>query len=218
MDKSKFLNLMSMIESSGGKNLNHKPITKGIQAGTVAQGQYGLMPNTIDEMQRRAAAKGEDIPQSDEEVANAVADHIAAKTDDPRKQAYMWQYGHNLDPNKLSEEQLGANPRVQKFDQLAQKMGIKPPVSPQAKLSAKPEVQAGPDVTPQEAPVESDVQEPIKQAPVAIPPKPQVLQAQTPPVQTGDPLATQAALPKAMTFNKLSDFDEIGKPKKPGLV
>lgn len=38
------LESIKMIESSGGKNLIHKPVTTGLNAGTSAYGKYGLMP------------------------------------------------------------------------------------------------------------------------------------------------------------------------------
>jgi hypothetical protein len=36
-----------MIESSGGKNLNHRPMASGIHKGSRAGGYYGLMPETV---------------------------------------------------------------------------------------------------------------------------------------------------------------------------
>lgn len=38
---------ISAIESSGGRDLRHPTATKGVNAGSTAYGQFGLMPNTI---------------------------------------------------------------------------------------------------------------------------------------------------------------------------
>ena len=127
MDRKKFLQLMSLLESSGGKNLKHEEITQGIHAGDTAQGQYGLMPNTIDEFKHRAKLTNRSIPKNEIQVANRLAEHLEAKTDNPEKQAYMWQYGHNLDPDKIDEETLETNDRVLKFRELQKKLGIETP-------------------------------------------------------------------------------------------
>lgn len=126
MDKSRFLQLMSMLESSGGKNTNHKRIKHGIHAGDKAIGEFGLMPNTIEEFQRRAKLKKMPIPQGEQEVADMLESHLSAKTQDPDKKAYMWQYGHNLDPNKIDEQMLEKNERVRRFRELQRTLGIQP--------------------------------------------------------------------------------------------
>lgn len=41
------LDYIKMIESSGGKNTAHKPISHGVNSGTTAIGQYGLTPLTV---------------------------------------------------------------------------------------------------------------------------------------------------------------------------
>jgi len=52
-----FLKDISMIESSGGSNLDHEPIKAGIHAGDTAVGELGLMPNTIRELAKRIKRK-----------------------------------------------------------------------------------------------------------------------------------------------------------------
>lgn len=127
MDRSKFLQLMSLLETSGGKDMNHQTMTKGIHAGDTAKGQYGLMPNTIKEFKHRAKLLGEPIPKNESQIANALSDHLENKTDDPEKRAYMWQYGHNLDPDQIPQEEIENNPRILKFRELQKKLGIDMP-------------------------------------------------------------------------------------------
>lgn len=55
-----FLGPIGMVESSGGWNFGHAPVTSGAQAGTHAIGTYGLMPRTILGL---AAQSPEDFPE-----------------------------------------------------------------------------------------------------------------------------------------------------------
>ena len=109
-----FLNTISINESSGGKNLNHKKMKSGMHAGDSAVGQYGLMPNTIKEMARRM---GPDSPMAqyanmdnkklaqaikanpdhENQIAKFMANHLHDKFGgDENKMAYSWFQGHNL--------------------------------------------------------------------------------------------------------------------------
>ena len=54
----RFLKTIQMIESSGGKNFNHPEIESGIHEGHRAIGNYGLMPNTVQEIATRMKRKG----------------------------------------------------------------------------------------------------------------------------------------------------------------
>lgn len=45
-----FLRNISHIESSGGKNLEHKEIESGLHKGTAAIGRYGIMPKTAKDI------------------------------------------------------------------------------------------------------------------------------------------------------------------------
>ena len=82
MDKQGFLKLMSMMESSGGKNTQHQAVTTGLQAGDTAYGQFGLMPNTVKEMAKRRTLNGtaddtdKQIVDSDNDtVTNMLSQH-----------------------------------------------------------------------------------------------------------------------------------------------
>lgn len=130
-EKQKFLQLMSLMESSGGKNVNHKTVEGGIQAGDTAMGQYGLMPNTIKEMAQRRNIQNtgdhfdKQIQNVDNEIVPSVlvahpelesryAEELAAKALEKSggnqvDAAYRWRWGHNL-PNDRVEEIKAQNP------------------------------------------------------------------------------------------------------------
>lgn len=131
-----------MIESSGGKNFNHKKVESGIQEGQEGIGKYGLMNNTVQELinrERRGMAphqeeyytlKGkspeevksilENSPKSEDIFANQLTNKIGLE--DPDKAAYMWNMGHNLNKSNISDEQLDKSPYVDKFRKLKENL------------------------------------------------------------------------------------------------
>lgn len=136
MDYKKFLEKISQLESSGGKNTRHKPINKGLQKGQTAMGKYGLLPNTAEELVRRAKNEGTMVPELEaiegldqrsisnkvnkdpsieDELAFRLYDHISQQTKDPEKMAYMWNSGHNRNPASMEHEEVVDDPYVQKF-------------------------------------------------------------------------------------------------------
>lgn len=132
-DKVKtFLDLISQIESSGGKDTSHKEMAHGIQAGDAALGQYGLMPNTIYEMAKRQRMKDvlnipkEELsekfsPELEQKIADALANRVLEKSGgDQSVAAYRWNMGHNLPPERITPETLESSPYVQKFRALQQ--------------------------------------------------------------------------------------------------
>lgn len=121
-----FLNTISQIESSGGKNLNHPISNAPLQAGQKATGQYGLMPNTVDEMMKRAGrAPASVVPGGADEqlVANQLADRVLNRFQDPNMAAYAWHSGHNLTPNQVQARDYMNDPYVQKFQKLRGLLG-----------------------------------------------------------------------------------------------
>ena len=65
MDDKNFKTLkqiFSQLETSGGKNINHKTITKGIHKDDTAIGEYGLMPKSIQTQARRNIRDGVATP------------------------------------------------------------------------------------------------------------------------------------------------------------
>lgn len=138
----KFLDSISMNESSGGKNTEHETMQTGIHAGDTAVGNYGLMPNTVQEMHKRMKMEGNpnynpDIidadstqvqdmlkqnPQLQQQAAEYMAGMLLKKTGgDPEAAAYGWRYGHNAPADQLIEKSID-NPYVNSFDQYYNKI------------------------------------------------------------------------------------------------
>jgi hypothetical protein len=109
-----FLKTTSMIESSGGKNLNHPKIKSGIHAGDRAIGKWALMPNTVKELVGRMGqdpdvshyknmdnkqlhAELSKKPEHQEKIVTFLASKLHDKFGgDENKMAYSWNQGHNL--------------------------------------------------------------------------------------------------------------------------
>lgn len=136
-----FLRKIAMLESSGGINTDHVPVEKpGLQLGQKAIGDYGLLPNTIEELINRRRMEGtmtDDLKQLDGEsqdfisayvdadpklqkdLASTLGKHVLARQlGDENKAAYAWNTGHNLRPEQIKDEDLETNPYVQKFRNL----------------------------------------------------------------------------------------------------
>lgn len=142
---AKFLAKIKMIESSNGMDTNHKTMESGIHKGQSAYGSYGLMPNTIQEIVNRSRISGhmnpsykeiyhkdpeavkaalEQNPEIEEQLANDLALRLLQRMPDDERAAYGWNMGHNLPPERISDEDLNTHPYVQKFRAL-QKIGAK---------------------------------------------------------------------------------------------
>jgi hypothetical protein len=141
-DQKRFLQTIGQLESSGGQNTNHEMMDSGIQAGTAAIGKYGLMPNTVKELVNRRRIRGTSTPELqqlgemppdkmkayieanpglEDQLANELATKVITRQNgDPDRAAYSWKQGDNLKPDEISNEQLDANPYVQKFRRLNQ--------------------------------------------------------------------------------------------------
>lgn len=137
---SDFLKKIREIESSGGKNTNHKRMPAGIHQGTSAVGDYGIMPNTALETLNRMRLSSElpedyqrylntspeemeDALRTNPELYNSVAEYNAnralERTDgDEEKAAYMWNQGLNLNPDNIDDDILNSAQYVQKFRKL----------------------------------------------------------------------------------------------------
>lgn len=122
-NKKKFLQLMSMMESSGGKNVAHSRVPAGVQAGDTAYGQYGLMPNTVKEMatRRNNAGIGDKMdaqmvnidnnqvgnvltahPELEQRYAQDLANNALNKSNGNMVDAaYRWRWGQNMPDDKL---------------------------------------------------------------------------------------------------------------------
>lgn len=140
--RKKFKDVIRMLESSGGKNTKHKTIQSGLHEGDTAGGDYGIMPNTMDEMLTRNPIPYspkyikklkvlepdqkkqliEENPQFQELMADRVYDKIKDTVgEDELKQAAAWTYGHNRpakDPFYTSGKYLDTD-YVKKYKKLA---------------------------------------------------------------------------------------------------
>lgn len=143
MDQDKlarFLKIISQIESSGGKNFNHPMMESGIHQGHSAIGQYGLMPNTVNEvinrMQYNKTATPEILQLRDldptslkktieqnSELENQIAQSLAQRVLDRQKgneekAAYSWNQGHNLKPEAIDSRPYMEHDYVKKFQNI----------------------------------------------------------------------------------------------------
>lgn len=126
--RDNFLNAISQIESSGGKNLNHPISNAPLQMGQQAVGQYGLMPNTIAEMAKRnrdPAAVITPGSQQEQQVAQQLAQRVLGRFPDPAMAAYAWHSGHNLTPDQIQQRDYLNDPYVQKFQKIWKSLGHK---------------------------------------------------------------------------------------------
>lgn len=137
MDREQFKKIISQLESSGGKNLEHPEIQSGIHEGTKAFGEFALMPATAKEFARRINMNDiknmepnevnkylESNPDKEEKLINAAMDYVLKKQNDPLKAAYSWNMGHNLKPEQIEQRNYLENPYVKKFQNEMQKQFI----------------------------------------------------------------------------------------------
>lgn len=111
-----FLKKIAMLESSGGRNTNHKEVESGPQSGETAIGAYGLMPHTIEELAKRYPSdntKGlskEQLvignivdPNMANTTAGTLADYLKNKRGLSDEQAAVaWEQGHNLSEERIN--------------------------------------------------------------------------------------------------------------------
>lgn len=109
LKNKELLDKIAQLESSGGIDTNHKLVTSGTQAGERAIGNYGLMPNTLEEIKNRypsdltedmskeeLAQKAKDDPEFAHQMAATLVSHLKDKrglTDE--ETAAAWEQGHN---------------------------------------------------------------------------------------------------------------------------
>lgn len=137
-----FLNRIAQLESSNGTNLNHDTINNGIQAGQRAIGKYGMLNNTIQETLNRQANNDEISPELDDlrgkdqdtirqqfsqhpEYEQQVASYLANRVldnqnGDEEKAAYAWNHGHNLSPDRITDDKLDNSDYVNKYNGIKQ--------------------------------------------------------------------------------------------------
>lgn len=134
-----FLKNISSIESSNGQNLNHPLIQHGIHTGDTAIGQYGLMPNTVNEVLNRMRMNGtitpdlqklqnmdhntlkatiEQNPQLEDQIAQSLAQRVLDRQPTEDMAAYSWHQGTNLTPEKIQQSSYLQNPYTQKYNDI----------------------------------------------------------------------------------------------------
>lgn len=135
-----FLKKIAQIESSGGKNFNHREMESGMHKGHRAIGSYGLMPNTVKEVINRMRLEGqlnpelkalqqmeatqmkqavEANPAHEREMAEYLANRVLNRQGgDDEKAAYSWEQGHNLTPEKIEARDYKNADYVKKFIKL----------------------------------------------------------------------------------------------------
>lgn len=144
VQREEFLDLISQIESSGGTNTNHPVMEDGIHAGQAAIGRFGLMPNTIKELVKRAELNGvatdpmrqiasqdpqqmkaqvEQNPDLEFQMADQLARRVLNKFGDPEKAAYSWNQGTNLKPEQVEQRKYQDSDYVQRFRKLRKMIG-----------------------------------------------------------------------------------------------
>lgn len=125
LQKQKLLEKIGMLESSGGIDTDHPEIKAGIQKGDSAIGEYGMMPNTLEEMAKRypsditAGMTKEELTEkakNDPEFAKTMAETMVSYMKDKRgltdeQTAAAWETGHNQSPEKINTN----TPRGRKF-------------------------------------------------------------------------------------------------------
>lgn len=121
-----FLDITKDIESSDGKNFDHKEMEGGIHKGDSAIGSYGLMPNTIKEfanrlrtpeLQELSGLSAEEMkkrlesdPALEDRAIQPIATWMLDKHGgDQRAANYAYQYGHNLKPEVVKERMVGSD-------------------------------------------------------------------------------------------------------------
>jgi len=140
MDKEKFLELIRQIESSGGKNVDHRTMASGLHKGQAAMGEYGIMPKTAEEFVNRRKMRGQFGPDEaimaqlnpkelkeflaqqdrvEQNLAGDIAEHVLRRSGgDEDKAAYMWNMGHNKKVSSIDDDSLEASNYVDKFRKL----------------------------------------------------------------------------------------------------
>lgn len=160
-----FLWNIRQIESSGGSNVDHDPISHGQFKGQKAMGRWGLLKPTVVDIIKRAKAAGKlspDMaaletmprdtahkflmkhPHTELKMVRLLANHVLSRHGgDMQRAAYSWLNGHNLSSDRIHSDQLAASDYVQKFNKYhainPYKGKLKPSLAAKSlKLEAKP--------------------------------------------------------------------------------
>ena len=132
------LEVIKMIESTGGENVRHKMMQHGPHAGTSAYGKFGLMPMTVIETITKNPSLSHKYPEfvgldyqkdndkihalldknpnAEMDVANSHWKHLHdVFGNDKNKMAYAWLNGIS-GAKRATKDEIEAHPYVQKFN------------------------------------------------------------------------------------------------------
>lgn len=115
-DVERFLHYIKELESSGGKNLDHPVIESGIHAGDAAQGQYAMMPNTMEELNSRYPSTFTEKSTPDDYAKVLAKKVLKRANNDETLAAGLWNQGHNSSPEKFDD--VRDSKYAQKYDKL----------------------------------------------------------------------------------------------------
>lgn len=135
--EDRFLGNISLLESSGGKNIQHGPVKHGPYRGERAIGKWGILPTTIQEILSRQKKLGtlrpevaplqsmnrdqmavflHRNPHIELHLARHLARHVLYRHGgNAAKAAYGWKYGHNLGPADIDPNELAGSQYVKDF-------------------------------------------------------------------------------------------------------
>ena len=143
-DIQRFLHYISQIESSGGKNLDHPIIEKGRHAGTSAQGQYGVMPDTMTNLEDRHPSSFTDTSTPDDYAKVYANDVLNKAKGDETLAAGLWTNGQFTKPEKY--EDIRSYPYAQKYDKMRKEIPYALDANPyQEKFEDEQEQKQNPD-------------------------------------------------------------------------
>lgn len=130
--KSRFKKALRIIESSDGKNTNHKLLTTGIHAGTRAVGEYGMMPLTAVTHIKRLKIRRTLVPryikylcldkfqmqkilEQDKGfyayVVDSFVDEVISRSLTAQEADFRWNQGENIKRENIDF----THPRIKKF-------------------------------------------------------------------------------------------------------
>lgn len=114
-DRETIKELIRLVESSGGKDTDHRTMDTGTHEGFAAHGAYGLMPITAKEYATKLYKEQKGVTPA-AMIPNPTAEQIKADRDYMRKRALYQQLADfNLEPNSQDKfkEILIKNPDVE---------------------------------------------------------------------------------------------------------
>lgn len=148
---SRFKKTLRMVETSGGKNLAHSPVKKGVNKGDTAGGEWGILPNSLKMYINQAKNRNMPVDPRLEELALLPNDQITKRLNEDReidniaanlgqsiildqadydegKAAYSWNHGNIRDFNNMPEGYMDNSYTQKYFNNLQEPDPIEEPV------------------------------------------------------------------------------------------